>query len=132
MDLSASLITMVRQIAVPAPGRRFTPDIEDRLTEIDQAAARHVRAIRPANTSKGYRGDWTTWLRYCAETDLPPAVVTTGTLVLFVEWAWLQPGWKAGTFKAPSNMYRLTLDRRVAVEARILLKAKTKASRRDR
>lgn len=81
------------------------------------------------------------WLRYCTETALPPAAVTTGTLVLFVEWACLQPGWKAGTFKAPTSIdrhlagivvtarqeYRLTLDRRVGAEARALLKAKKKA-----
>lgn len=29
---------------------------------------------------------------YFAETGLPLAAVTTCTLVLFVEWAWLQPG----------------------------------------
>ncbi|MFD0371139.1 tyrosine-type recombinase/integrase [Streptomyces sp. NPDC127114] len=139
--LSVTTSTTDRQIAVPAPGQRFAPDVEARLAEIDQAAARHVGANRPANTTKAYGGDWTTWLRYCAETGLPPAAVTAGTLVLFVEWAWTQPGWKSGTFKAPSSIdrhlagivvtarqqCRLTLDRHVGAEARALLKAKVKA-----
>ncbi|MEU7729928.1 hypothetical protein AB0B78_32575 [Streptomyces sp. NPDC040724] len=79
---------------------------------------------------------WTTWLRYCAETSLPLAAVTTGTLVLFVEWAWSsrmedrhvqdpdehRPA-LAGIVVTARQEYRLTLDRRVGAEARIRMPA---------
>lgn len=39
---------------------------------------------------------------------MPLLTLTSGTLVLFVEWLWGQPGWKKGTFTAPS-----TIDRRI-------------------
>jgi integrase len=135
-------LTASTTAAVPAP---FGPEVAARLAEIDAAAARHVEANRPANTTKAYAGDWKTWLRYCAETQLPPAAVTTGTLVLFTEWCWLQPGWKRGTFKAPSSIdrhlagvvvtarraYGLPLPRDVGADARALLDAKVTAMERN-
>ncbi|MFJ9855258.1 tyrosine-type recombinase/integrase [Streptomyces sp. NPDC101150] len=58
----------------------------------------------------------------------------------FVEWLWIQPGWKAGTFTAPTTIdrrlsgvvvtgrteYKLALDRTVAARARRVLKAKVR------
>ncbi|MFH8760325.1 hypothetical protein [Streptomyces atroolivaceus] len=40
---------------------------------------------------------------------MPALAVAPGTLVMFVEWLWTQPGWKKGSFTAPS-----TIDRRIS------------------
>ncbi|MFG2590325.1 integrase [Streptomyces sp. NPDC048438] len=40
---------------------------------------------------------------------MPALAVSPGTLVMFVEWLWTQPGWKKGSFTAPS-----TIDRRIS------------------
>ncbi|WP_407841844.1 integrase [Streptomyces sp. DSM 116496] len=86
-------------------------------------------------------------LRFCAEADLPPAAVRTGTLVAFVEWCWHQParppkpGSPPGKLTAPTTIDRrlsgivvtarrrlkLQLQEDIAEEARALLKAKKKA-----
>ncbi|MFJ9665530.1 hypothetical protein ACIRPP_13075 [Streptomyces sp. NPDC101219] len=63
---------------------------------------------RSKRTCSGYAQDWVVWSRFCAETGLPPLSVTSGALVRFVEWLWVQPGWRKGTRAAPS-----TIDRRI-------------------
>ncbi|MGW4506836.1 hypothetical protein ACWENO_19585 [Streptomyces sp. NPDC004436] len=59
---------------------------------------------RPANTRAGYAQDWATWTKFCTAEGVPLLAVTTGTLVMFTEWLWTQPGWKKGTFTAPSTI----------------------------
>lgn len=86
-ELSVTKSTMTRQAAVPAPGR-FDAAVEERL---DREATAHVEDNRPQATRDGYAADWKAWLRFCAEADLPPAAVRSGTLVAFVEWCWHQP-----------------------------------------
>ncbi|WP_306324125.1 MULTISPECIES: tyrosine-type recombinase/integrase [unclassified Streptomyces] len=140
-ELSVSTSTTDRQLAAPAPGPRFAADVEDRLAALDREATAHVEDHRPEKTKKGYGADWGAWLRFCAERDVPPAAVRTGTLVAFTEWCWTQPGQRPGTFLAPSTidrrlsgvvvtarrLHKLQLSKDVAEEARALLKAKTKA-----
>ncbi|WP_327135890.1 tyrosine-type recombinase/integrase (plasmid) [Streptomyces sp. NBC_01343] len=106
-----------------------------------------VEDARPQRTRDGYAADWRASLRFCAEADLPPAAVRSGTLVAFVEWCWHQParppkpGSPPGPLTAPTTIDRrlsgvvvaarrqlkLPLQPDVAEEARALLKAKTKA-----
>lgn len=77
---------------------------------------------------------------FCALLGLPVIAITPGSLTAFVERLCWQPGWKAGTFTAPSTNdrrlsgvvvtgrtdYKLALDRTVAARARRVLKAKVK------
>ncbi|MFI8105366.1 integrase [Streptomyces sp. NPDC086023] len=143
---SGAVSIATRPPAVPAPGR-FDPAIEERLDRLDREATRHVEDARPQSTREGYAADWRAWLRFCAEADLPPAAVRSGTLVAFVEWCWHQParppkpGFPPGKLTAPSTIDRrlsgivvtarrqlkLQLQPDIAEEARALLKAKTKA-----
>lgn len=128
--------------AVPAPSAgRFEPDVEARLAAIDRDATKHVDDNRPAKTRNGYAADWRAWEAFCAETNLPTLAVRTGTLVLFTEWCWIQPGYKPGLFLAPATIdrrlagvvvtgrreHKLQLAVDIAEEARALLKAKVKA-----
>jgi hypothetical protein len=76
------------------------------LEHIDSQAVRGVADGRPERTRKGYAQDWTSWSKFCADTKVPVLAVTSGTLVMFVEWLWTQPGWKKGTFTAPSTINR--------------------------
>lgn len=128
------------ETAVAVPGQ-FDPAVEARLAQIDRDATKHVDDNRPEKTKNGYAADWKAWERFCAETGLPELAVRSGTLVLFVEWCWLQPGYKTGLFMAPATIdrrlagvvvtarrqHKLTLSADVAEEARALLKAKVKA-----
>ncbi|EMF56476.1 tyrosine-type recombinase/integrase [Streptomyces bottropensis] len=82
------------------------------------------------------------WLpdKFCALLELPVTAITPGSLTAFVEWLWWQPGWKKGTYTAPSTIdrrlsgvvvtgrtdHRLVLDKTVAARARRVLKAKVK------
>jgi hypothetical protein len=128
--------------AVPAPpAGQFEPAVEARLDAIDHAATQHVDDHRPERTRTGYAADWKAWQAFCKETNLPPLAVRPGTLVLFTEWCWIQPGYKPGLFLAPATIdrrlagvvvtgrrqHRLQLAVDVAEEARALLKAKVKA-----
>jgi hypothetical protein len=122
--------------SAPAPGRYDTAT-EARLDHLDRAATRHVEDNRPQRTRDAYAADWE---QYCTQTGLPLLAVRRGTLVLFVEWCWLQPGRKPGTLLAPSTIdrrlsgvvvtarrqHRLPLTEDVAEEARALLQAKVK------
>ena len=123
-----------------APPGRFTPEQEARLAELDRRATRHVDDNRPQKTRDSYKADWKAWRRFCAETGLPELAVRSGTLVLFVEWLWRQPGRKPGTYTAPATIdrrltgvvvtarrkHQLPLSGKVAEEARALLKARKK------
>ncbi|MEV5107589.1 hypothetical protein ACFQ7G_19585 [Streptomyces massasporeus] len=111
-DLSVPVSTTTRQ-ADPAvrPGR-FDASAEARLSRLDTEATAHVEKNRPERTRTGYAADWNAWLRFCAERDLPPAAVRTGTLVAFVEWCRHQParppkpGREPGPLTAPSTIDR--------------------------
>ncbi|MFF8432448.1 integrase [Streptomyces sp. NPDC016566] len=144
-DLSVTASSTTRPPAVPAPGR-FDAATEARLAQLDREATQHVEENRPEKTREGYGADWKAWLRFCADADLPPAAVRSGTLVAFVEWCWHQParppkpGHPPGKLTAPSTIDRrlsgvvvtarrqlkLQLAEDIAEEARALLKAKAK------
>ena len=146
-DLSVTVSTTTRQADTAVRPARFDPTTEARLSQLDHQATAHVENNRPEKTRDGYAADWKVWLRFCAEEDLPPAAVRSGTLVAFVEWCWHQParppkpGREPGTLTAPSTIdrrlsgvvvtarrqYKLQLAEDIAEEARALLKAKVKA-----
>lgn len=62
------------------------------LHAMEEAAEKHLDAIRPANTKRGYANDWALWEEFhdwLAERTgqpLPLTAVTKGTLVGFVVW----------------------------------------------
>ncbi|MFJ8855180.1 integrase [Streptomyces sp. NPDC102437] len=101
--------TAVEPVVIPAsPARPEEFDAATRaaLDHIDGQAVRVVADGRPENTRKGYAQDWASWRKFCAESDVPLLAVTPGTLVMFVEWLWTQPGSKPGTCMAPSTIGR--------------------------
>ncbi|MGW1364726.1 integrase [Streptomyces chartreusis] len=106
-----------RQVTVSGPARPATParpetyDAATRaaLDHIDGQAVRAVADGRPERTRTSYAQDWASWSKFCAETGVPLLALTAGTLVMFVEWLWGQPGAKPGTRTAPS-----TIDRRLS------------------
>lgn len=132
-------------VVVPAPAglvdpRHFSPDVVAKLAELEERTKEHEQNKRPENTRDGYAADWKVWEQFCAVLEIPPSAITPGSLTAFVEWLWIQPGWKHGTFTAPSTIDRrlsgvvvtgrklhsLVLDRKVASRARYVLKAKVK------
>ncbi|MFD8025432.1 integrase [Streptomyces lavendulae] len=134
--------TDVRPIVTPSlilPGAaggtpaEFTPEVLARLQELEDRSKKHEQNLRPTNTVDGYAADWKQWEQFTALLELPVTAITPGSLTAFVEWLWFQPGWKEGTYTAPS-----TIDRRlsgVVVTGRIehgLLLAKTVATRARR
>lgn len=93
----------VEQVVVPtAPARPEEYDAATRaaLDHIDGQAVRAVADGRPERTRTGYAQDCASWGKFCAASSVPPLALTPGTLVMFVEWLWTQPGWKKGTFTA--------------------------------
>lgn len=118
----------------------FTPDVLARLAEMEARSKQHEQNKRPENTRDGYAADWKVWEQFCAQLGIPAAAITPGSLTAFVEWLWIQPGWRPGTFTAPSTIDRrlsgvvvtgrtkldLVLDKTVASRARRVLKAKVK------
>lgn len=124
----------------------FTPDVLAKLQELEDRSRAHEESLKPDNTRDSYAADWKQWEQFCALLDLPPAAITPGSLTAFVEWLWVQPGWKAGTFTAPSTIDRrlsgvvvtgrtrlqLRLDKTVASRARSVLKAKVKEMEKTR
>ncbi|MFG3369654.1 integrase [Streptomyces sp. NPDC048156] len=118
----------------------FSPDVLAKLAELEQRSAQHEKDLRPQNTCDSYAADWKQWEEFCALLDLPVTAITPGSLTAFVEWLWVQPGWKKGTCTAPSTIDRrlsgvvvtgrtdhhLVLDKTVAARARRVLKAKVK------
>ncbi|MFD4143041.1 integrase [Streptomyces sp. NPDC058572] len=103
--------TAVEPVVTPAAAVRpedFDPATRTVLDHIDGQAVQAVAGGRPANTRKGYAQDWANWTKFCGDSSVPLLAVTPGTLVMFVEWLWTQPGWKKGTFTAPR-----TIDRRI-------------------
>ncbi|WP_107475784.1 integrase [Streptomyces sp. Sge12] len=102
----------VESVVFPAaPTRPEEYDTATRavLDHIDRQAIRTVSDGRPERTRSGYAQDWASWTKFCAASEVPVLAVTAGTLVMFVEWLWTQPGWKKGTCTAPS-----TIDRRLS------------------
>lgn len=71
------------------------------LDALDAASDEHAAAMRPANTVRGYAGDWKAWERFTAEAGIPLTAASRGTLRAFVASLW-----DAGA--APS-----TVDRRI-------------------
>ncbi|RKN56745.1 hypothetical protein D7231_34610, partial [Streptomyces klenkii] len=74
-----------------------TPAVHDAATlavlaAMEEAAEKHLDAIRPHNTKRGYENDWALWSEFhgwLAERtghQLPLTAVTKGTLVGFVVW----------------------------------------------
>ncbi|MFE5847692.1 integrase [Streptomyces niveus] len=149
-DLPVTPGSASRPPATAAPGA-FDAATEERLARLDHEATAHVEGNRPDKTREGYAADWNVWLRFCAERDLPPAAVRTGTLVGFVEWCWIRParepkpGRPPGRLTAPATIDRrisgvvvtarrrlkLQLQEDIAEEARALLKAKVKQMEKD-
>ncbi|MFF4828229.1 hypothetical protein ACFY20_35690 [Streptomyces sp. NPDC001312] len=125
---------------VAGTAESFTPDVLAKLQELEERSARHEKNLRPKNTSDSYAADWKQWEQFCALLELPVTAITSGSLTAFVEWLWWQPGWKKGTYTAPSTIDRrlsgvvvtgrtdhhLVLDKTVAARARRVLKAKVK------
>ncbi|MFM9449155.1 integrase [Streptomyces acidiscabies] len=145
-DLSVSMNTTVRQTDDDAnPPARFDDATEARLDRLDHEATAHVEANRPQKTRDSYAADWKAWQRFTAESHLPLLAVRSGTLVLFVEWCWLQPGRSPGRLTAPSTidrrisgvvvtarrLHKLQLAEDIAEEARALLRAKVKVMEKD-
>ncbi|MEV3972766.1 integrase [Streptomyces sp. NPDC050698] len=90
-DLSITVSTTARQVDADVRPGRFDAATEARLSRFDHEATAYVEKNRPERTRTGYAADWNAWFRLCAERDLPPSAVRTGTLVAFVEWCWHQP-----------------------------------------
>jgi hypothetical protein len=104
--------TTVEPVAHPAAPLRpeeYDPATRAALDHIDGQAVKVVADGRPERTRKGYAQDWASWSKFCTASGVPVLAVTSGTLVMFVEWLWTQPGWKKGTCTAPS-----TIDRRIS------------------
>ncbi|MCX4429607.1 integrase [Streptomyces mirabilis] len=102
----------VEPVVIPAaPARPEEYDTATRaaLDHIDRQAVRTIADGRPSSTRRSYAQDWTSWSKFCAGSGVPVLAVTPGTLVMFVEWLWTQPGGKKGTCTAPS-----TIDRRIS------------------
>ncbi|MDP5317355.1 hypothetical protein [Streptomyces poriferorum] len=100
----------IEPVITPAPLVRpedFDAATRATLDHIGGQAVQVVADGRPANTRNGYAQDWASWAKFCGESGVPLLAVTPGTLAMFVEWLWTQPGWKKNTFTAPS-----TIDRR--------------------
>ena len=73
-----------------------------RIAALDAVSDEHAATLRPANTARGYAGDWAKWTAFAEGKQLPFTAATRGTLRAFVAWLWA-----AGA--APS-----TIDRRLA------------------
>jgi integrase len=73
-----------------------------RIAALDAVSDEHAATLRPANTARGYAGDWAKWTAFADEKQLPVTAATRGTLRAFVAWLW-------GNGAAPS-----TIDRRLA------------------
>ncbi|MGX1762277.1 hypothetical protein ACWIG5_36165 [Streptomyces lydicus] len=105
----------ITEAHLPAPadlapaGTGFDDEVLAKLAELEKRSAQHAIDLRPQNTVEGYAADWKQWETFCALLGLPTTAITPGSLTAFVEWLWVQPGWKAGTFTAPS-----TIDRRLS------------------
>ncbi|MFZ3497187.1 tyrosine-type recombinase/integrase [Streptomyces sp. 5.8] len=111
-----------------------------KLAELEERAKQHVQGKRPKNTTDGYEQDWRDWQRFAYAWNLPLTAITPGSLVAFVEWLWLQPGQKDGSFLAPNTIrrrlsgvvvtgrqrFRLDLNDKTAEAARELLRRKIK------
>ncbi|WP_257586057.1 tyrosine-type recombinase/integrase [Streptomyces sp. NEAU-sy36] len=136
---AASGLVLPATADLTAPAE-FTPDVLAKLQDLEDRSRVHEQNSRPDNTRDSYAADWKHWETFCALLGLPVAAITPGSLTAFVEWLWVQPGWKPGTYTAPSTIDRrlsgvvvtgrtqlnLRLDKTVAARARTVLKAKVK------
>lgn len=95
--------------AAPARPEEYDTATRAVLEHIDHLAVRTIADGRPASTRRSYAQDWASWTKFCADSGVPVLAITPGTLVMFVEWLWTQPGGKKGTCTAPS-----TIDRRIS------------------
>ncbi|GAA3815420.1 site-specific integrase [Streptomyces chiangmaiensis] len=134
---SGLILPAIADLTAPV---EFAPEVLARLQELEDRSREHEQNMTPQNTRDGYAADWKAWETFCALLDLPVAAITPGSLTAFVEWLWVQAGWKPGTFIAPSTIDRrlsgvvvtgrtrlkLRLDKTVASRARSVLKAKVK------
>src|SRR5207248_1777921 len=59
---------------------------EERLAQLDEAAAQHVATQRPANTLKAYAQDWQVWQDYTDQVGIPLLSASIGALTGFVVW----------------------------------------------
>ncbi|CAM5596880.1 hypothetical protein AB0D47_36220 [Streptomyces sp. NPDC048376] len=114
----------------------FSPNVLAKLQELEERSAKHEKNLRPDNTTDSYTADWRQWTQFCALLELPVTAITPGSLTAFVEWLWVQPGWRKGTYTAPSTIDRrlsgvvvtgradnhLVLDKTVAARARRVLR----------
>lgn len=80
----------------------FDAETLARLAALDDVSDQHAATLRPANTTRGYAGDWRVWQTFTAEKRLPVLAASRGTLRAFVAWLW-------DSGAAPS-----TIDRRLA------------------
>jgi hypothetical protein len=94
--------------AAPARPEEYGTATRAALDHIDRQAVRTVADGRPDSTRRSYAQDWASWTKFSAASGVP-VLITPGTLVMFVEWLWTQPGGKKGTHTAPS-----TIDRRIS------------------
>lgn len=78
--------------AVPARPEEYDTATRAALNHIDRQAVRTVADGRPESTRRSYAQDWASWAKFCAASGVPVLAVTPGTLVMFVEWLWTQPG----------------------------------------
>ncbi|MEV7817370.1 hypothetical protein AB0P05_43035 [Streptomyces flaveolus] len=103
---------MVEPVVIPAAPARpeeYDTATQAALDHIDRQAVRTVADGRPESTRRSYAQDCASWTKFCADSGVPVLAVTPGTLVMFVEWLWTQPGGKKGPYIAPS-----TIDRRIS------------------
>lgn len=58
------------------------------LAALDAASDEHAESMRPANTTRGYAGDWKSWERFTAAAGIPVTAASRGTFRAFVAWLW--------------------------------------------
>ncbi|WP_405477588.1 integrase [Streptomyces canus] len=95
--------------AAPARPEKYDTATRAALDHIDRQAVRIIADDRPSSTRRSYAQDWASWTKFCAASGVPVLAIAPGTLVMFVDWLWTQPGGKKGTCTAPS-----TIDRRIS------------------
>src|SRR4051794_21785622 len=84
--------TVILPAAADGTLAEFTPDVLDKLQELEDRSKKHEKNTRPTNTVDGYAADWKQWTQFCALLGLPVTAITPGSLTAFVEWLWFQPG----------------------------------------
>lgn len=63
---------------------RLSPE---RIAELDATTRRYVNELKSAdNTKRAFIQDWDRWSEFCTENNVHPLTVSSGLLVLFVQW----------------------------------------------